>query len=171
MRLVETPGSGLTRFDQARLRGLLSNVAEWCATLSSERDRASLQHDDLHDGNVFVGPAGAGGVGGGDRIFDWGDAAVGHPSGLLATLRSIASRDASLGAPTCSACATPTSSRGPADNRVPRSTNRPDRPARRGHWTGLRLGTRAERSPPAILGEDAGASEEWLLELFEPTVI
>ena len=37
----------------------------------------SLQHDDLHDNNVFA-PAEPGGP---LRVFDWGDAVVGHPFG------------------------------------------------------------------------------------------
>jgi hypothetical protein len=41
----------------------------------------SLQHDDLHDANVFTD----------GRVFDWGDASVGHPFGvLLVTLRVAA---------------------------------------------------------------------------------
>jgi hypothetical protein len=41
----------------------------------------SLQHDDLHDGNVFAD----------GRVFDWGDASVGHPFGvLLVSLRVAA---------------------------------------------------------------------------------
>ncbi len=44
---------------------------------------ATIQHDDLHGGNILVGPDG-------DRIFDWGDASVGHPFGTLTTtLNSI----------------------------------------------------------------------------------
>jgi hypothetical protein len=50
----------------------------------------TLQHDDLHDNNVFVVDEG------GDRrtyrVFDWGDSCIGHPFGtLLVTLRSFAS--------------------------------------------------------------------------------
>ena len=42
-----------------------------------------LQHDDLHDGNVFAD----------GRVFDWGDASVGHPFGvLLVTSRVAADR-------------------------------------------------------------------------------
>ena len=36
------------------------------------RGRRLIQHDDLHGGNIVVGPAG-------DRFFDWGDAVVGPP--------------------------------------------------------------------------------------------
>jgi hypothetical protein len=45
---------------------------------------ASVQHDDLHGGNILVGSAG-------DRFFDWGDAVVAHPfSTLTVTFNSIA---------------------------------------------------------------------------------
>lgn len=45
---------------------------------------ATVQHDDLHDGNVFVADDGY-------RFFDWGDASIAHPFGtLLVTLRSVA---------------------------------------------------------------------------------
>ena len=40
--------------------------------------RSTIQHDDLHGGNILVGPDG-------DRIFDWGDAVVAHPFGTLTT--------------------------------------------------------------------------------------
>lgn len=48
---------------------------------------ATVQHDDLHQNNVLVPPAGplAG------RIIDWGDAVRAHPFGtMLVTLRSLA---------------------------------------------------------------------------------
>lgn len=71
---------------RARLRGL----GEWVAATAAELERsgiaATIQHDDLHGGNVFVGPAGT-------RFFDWGDAAVAHPFGtLVTTLNSVAYR-------------------------------------------------------------------------------
>jgi Phosphotransferase enzyme family len=55
--------------------------------LSGSGAPATIQHDDLHDGNVLV-------EGGSSyRIVDWGDACIGHPFGsLLVTLRSIADR-------------------------------------------------------------------------------
>jgi hypothetical protein len=45
---------------------------------------ASIQHDDFHGDNLFVGPDG-------DRFFDWGDAVVAHPfMTLTTTFNSIA---------------------------------------------------------------------------------
>ncbi|WFE95290.1 phosphotransferase [Micromonospora sp. WMMD987] len=67
-----------------RLRAYLPRFAEDCRRLADSGIPASVQHDDLHDGNVF-GPAD------GYRFFDWGDASVAHPFGtLLVTLRSVA---------------------------------------------------------------------------------
>ena len=52
--------------------------------LASAGIAATIQHDDLHGGNILVGPDG-------DRIFDWGDAAVAHPFATLrGTFNSIA---------------------------------------------------------------------------------
>jgi hypothetical protein len=46
----------------------------------------SVQHDDLHDANVFVAD-------GRHRFFDWGDASVAHPFlSLLVPLRVAAQR-------------------------------------------------------------------------------
>jgi hypothetical protein len=84
--LIDAPDAELSEPDRERLRAFLPAYAEWCAELTASAIDASLQHDDLHDGNVFVGPEG-------DRFFDWGDAGVAHPFGtLLVTFRSIASR-------------------------------------------------------------------------------
>jgi hypothetical protein len=56
-----------------------------CAELAAGVIPTSLQHDDLHDGNVFVRD--------GYRFFDWGDAYLGHPFAvLLVALRVAADR-------------------------------------------------------------------------------
>ena len=57
---------------RARLTGALDDYAELCAVLGAGPVPVTVQHDDLHDGNVFV-------VGNGHRFFDWGDASVSHP--------------------------------------------------------------------------------------------
>ncbi|RIV34407.1 phosphotransferase [Micromonospora radicis] len=81
--LIGAP-DGLSPEVHDRLRGLLPRYAERCRWLAGSGIEASIQHDDLHDGNVFAGPAG-------HRFFDWGDASVAHPFGtMLVTLRSIA---------------------------------------------------------------------------------
>ena len=57
-----------------------------CAELAAFGIPETVQHDDLHDGNVFAGPAGY-------RIFDWGDAVASHPfCSLVVGLRGIAFR-------------------------------------------------------------------------------
>ena len=61
--------------------------AAMCAELAAVGVPPSLQHDDLHDNNVFAPEA----PGGPMRVFDWGDAVVGQPFGtLLVTLRVVA---------------------------------------------------------------------------------
>jgi len=83
--LVDRPG-GLSREQLSRLRDLEPTYAEWCARLDGAGIPPSIEHGDLHDGNVFVRD-------GGYAIFDWGDACVGHPfASLLVTLSSIAHR-------------------------------------------------------------------------------
>jgi aminoglycoside phosphotransferase (APT) family kinase protein len=61
-------------------------VAEMCAELASFGYAETVQHDDLHDGQVFVRD-------GRPLILDWGDACVSHPfSTLTVTMNSIAHR-------------------------------------------------------------------------------
>ena len=67
-----------------RLRESLVAVDDAVAELEAAGIAASIQHDDLHGGNILVGP-------GGDRFFDWGDAVIAHPfSTLTTTFNSIA---------------------------------------------------------------------------------
>ena len=76
------------RTARARLRGQLPEVAAAAAELTGIGIHPSVQHDDLHGGNILVGPLG-------DRFFDWGDAVVAHPFSTLAvTFNSIAHRTA-----------------------------------------------------------------------------
>jgi hypothetical protein len=66
-----------------RLRAHRDEFAEQCRRLADSGVAPSVQHDDLHDGNVFADD--------GHRFFDWGDASVAHPFGtLLVTLNSVA---------------------------------------------------------------------------------
>ncbi|MGK5442558.1 phosphotransferase [Micromonospora sp. URMC 105] len=67
-----------------RLRAYRGEFEALCRRLADVGVPPSIQHDDLHDGNVFVAADGY-------RFFDWGDASVAHPFGtLLVTLRSVA---------------------------------------------------------------------------------
>ena len=60
------------------------DIEELAGRLAGYGIPESLQHDDLHDGNVFLRD-------GGYRIFDWGDSIVSHPfHTLVVGLRSAA---------------------------------------------------------------------------------
>jgi Phosphotransferase enzyme family len=72
---------GLDPAARERLRAALPDYAGLCDLLGGGPVPVTLQHDDLHDENVFV-------VGNGHRFFDWGDASVAHPFlSLLVALR------------------------------------------------------------------------------------
>jgi hypothetical protein len=74
---------GLSRAKLRRLRGLVPIVREWCDELG-EAIPDTIQHDDLHDGQIFVRD-------GAYRILDWGDAVVSHPFySMTVGLRSVA---------------------------------------------------------------------------------
>lgn len=78
---------GLTPEQWRQLLADADGFAAACEALAAYGIAASLQHDDLHDANVLLPPDGTGPL----RVFDWGDAVVGHPFGtLLVTLRVIA---------------------------------------------------------------------------------
>jgi hypothetical protein len=77
------PG-GLSDDQVTRLNALRPMYAEACAELAAGAIGSSIQHDDLHDGNVLAGETGY-------RVIDWGDAGLAHPfATLLVTLRSVA---------------------------------------------------------------------------------
>jgi Phosphotransferase enzyme family len=61
--------------------GYLPTLRALCEELAQSPVPASIQHDDLHDANIFTS----------GQIFDWGDASLAHPFGtLLVTLRVAA---------------------------------------------------------------------------------
>jgi Ser/Thr protein kinase RdoA (MazF antagonist) len=75
---------GLSCEQRDRLVAELGRYGELCTRLADSGIPASLQHDDLHDANVFVSD-------GRYRFFDWGDASVAHPFvSLLVPLRVVA---------------------------------------------------------------------------------
>ena len=75
---------GLTAEEHGRLLALSPRFAADCATLAAVGIPASIDHSDLHDGNILLRD-------GRYVIIDWGDACVGHPFMTLpVTLRSIA---------------------------------------------------------------------------------
>jgi Phosphotransferase enzyme family len=62
----------LTADEVERLRGLLPALGAYVNQLDELGVPDSIQHDDLHDGNIFV-------RNGDCRIIDWGDSCVAHP--------------------------------------------------------------------------------------------
>jgi Ser/Thr protein kinase RdoA (MazF antagonist) len=66
-----------------RIAALRPRVVEMSRRLSELPGAPSLDHNDLHGGNVFLGSDGAA------RFFDWGDAVVSHPFASLLVLRSV----------------------------------------------------------------------------------
>ena len=57
---------------EPRFRQATGRVAELCDALAAYGIRETLQHDDLHDGQVFVKD-------GRHLLMDWGDACISHP--------------------------------------------------------------------------------------------
>jgi hypothetical protein len=81
-RRVET---GEDRAVLARAQGMRATFAGWCDELAGAVVGPSIDHNDLHPWNVFVGA-------GHDRprFYDWGDAVVAHPfSSMLLGLGMI----------------------------------------------------------------------------------
>ncbi|GAA2574258.1 aminoglycoside phosphotransferase family protein [Streptomyces lienomycini] len=73
-RLDDTP---LPPRDRARLRRLRPRLVDWCAELDALGVPDSLDHADLHDGQLFRPAPGR------FTFFDWGDAVVAHPFSSL----------------------------------------------------------------------------------------
>lgn len=66
-----------------RLRRFAPRFAELCAELAARGIPETIQHDDLHQYNVYVRD-------GRTRVMDWGDSCVSHPYfSLVATLRHV----------------------------------------------------------------------------------
>jgi hypothetical protein len=122
---------------------VLPEVRERCAALAAGPVAATVQHDDLHDGNLLVDAAGVA------RVIDWGDCSVGHPFGvLLVTLRA-------LGSPVRHAA----DRAGAAAGLLPGGLDRPGRPLHAGRAGRARTG-RAGGRPRAVVGEGAVAADE-----------
>jgi Phosphotransferase enzyme family len=86
-RLLADPPTGLEPGALRRLRESAPAYRRACEELAAYDIRPTVQHDDLHDGNVLVDHDGT------HRVTDWGDAAVAHPFGvLLVTLNVLADR-------------------------------------------------------------------------------
>jgi hypothetical protein len=80
-RLLHDPDSlaggeeALTEDERAALRERLPELDAALAVLESGPVPLSVDHGDLHDANLYVD--------GGGRVFDWGDASIGHPFASL----------------------------------------------------------------------------------------
>ncbi|MGX1025941.1 hypothetical protein RKD37_000698 [Streptomyces ambofaciens] len=70
--------SPLPSRDRAALRELRPRLLDWCAELTALGVPDSLDHADLHDGQLFRPAPGR------FTFFDWGDAVVAHPFSSLA---------------------------------------------------------------------------------------
>ena len=78
--------ASLTENELDRLHKLIPRIAADCRELEAYALPATIQHDDLHDGQVFVRE-------GRYLFFDWGDACVSHPFfTLVVTLAVLAHR-------------------------------------------------------------------------------
>jgi Phosphotransferase enzyme family len=83
--LLGRPG-GVSGEEREGLRALLPGYASACSRLAAYAVPETIQHDDFHDGNVFLRD-------GRYRFLDWGDSCVSHPfHSLVVTLRQIAHR-------------------------------------------------------------------------------
>ena len=82
--LLAARPQGLTEDELRRAHEALPRFEEMCAALAEDGLSETIQHDDLHDGQVFMRD-------GRYLVFDWGDSCVSHPLlSLTVTLRSTA---------------------------------------------------------------------------------
>ena len=86
---VEEMFQYLTPGTADRLRSLMPEIEERLARLASSPLPATVEHNDLHDGNVFSRNGRA-------RILDWGDAALAHPFFTLTVEEDPSARAAYL---------------------------------------------------------------------------
>jgi hypothetical protein len=84
-RVIDAP-DGISRRQHRLLRALAPQVREWCAELGELGIPVSLDHADVHSGNIFAATG---------TPFDWGDAALAHPfASLWVILRTAAGQHA-----------------------------------------------------------------------------
>jgi hypothetical protein len=70
---------GISSAEYQRLVAFAPQVGEMCRRLASYSIPASLHHNDLHDGNIFIQD-------GRYVFFDWGDSSISHPFFSLRTV-------------------------------------------------------------------------------------
>jgi len=84
--VLAEPVRGLTPGEQERAVAAVPRFEEMCRELASYSIRETIQHDDLHDGQVFIRD-------GRYLFFDWGDSCVSHPfHSLTVALRAAAAK-------------------------------------------------------------------------------
>ena len=84
--VLAQPVRGLEPEDQERLLAALPKFEDMCGELAEYGIPETIQHDDLHDGQVFLRD-------GGYLFFDWGDSCVSHPfHSLTVALRANAAK-------------------------------------------------------------------------------
>jgi hypothetical protein len=84
--LLATRPPGLTEDEYRQALDAVPRFEEMCLALAEDGLPETIQHDDLHDGQVFVRD-------GRYLVFDWGDSCVSHPLlSLTVVLRSTAWR-------------------------------------------------------------------------------
>lgn len=76
--LIDQP-DGLSVQQAALLQSMSSRLSEMCQELAAFGIPASLNHGDLHDGNIFFHDEGC-------WFFDWGDCSITHPFFSLRTV-------------------------------------------------------------------------------------
>jgi len=82
-RLPEWYARLVEEVDDERLRRFAPRFSDLCDELASHGVPETIQHDDLHQYNVYVRD-------GQTRVLDWGDSCVSHPYfSLVATLRHV----------------------------------------------------------------------------------
>jgi hypothetical protein len=84
--VLEQPVRGLAPEEQAHVIAALPEFEAMCSELAAYGLAETIQHDDLHDGQVFVRD-------GRYLFFDWGDSCISHPfHSLTVTLRATAAK-------------------------------------------------------------------------------
>lgn len=84
--VLEQPVRGLSPQEQERVLAALPEFEALCRELAAYGIAETIQHDDLHDGQVFVSD---------ERyvFFDWGDSCISHPfHSLTVTVRATAAK-------------------------------------------------------------------------------
>ena len=76
---------GISSEEAVALKQLAPKIEALCAELSGYTIPLSLDHSDLHDGNIFVNDSICVSDSG-YRFFDWGDASISHPFFSLRTV-------------------------------------------------------------------------------------